>query len=443
MFPRLILPALALAFALPSARAADAPTSWPNDATITALAFAPDGQSLWSVNRDGELTVRAGDGKAEIYRGSLPGGGEARVLKDGSFVFGANDGILTWFEPPQQGQALRVHRRFVGPEARIWKQMEERTGREMAGGKIDEPMSDEMKQLLWKSPYFGAIAVSPDEKRVAYSFLIYSIENSERSQEVIRVWNLETGAAESEQKVEWRGFVVYNRENKSSYTTNASLPADTNRFNVLLAWADAQTLVVARGLALERFDATTGEKLGEWKPLDAPAALARANLLRMPQYAGKSPAELDILLKTAQPQGFDAGAQKLLALSRDGKQLLVFDNESLVTLWDSATGEAHIVVDNAGAESEGSEFVPKAAKFMPFAAEFSPDGTKVAAWERDAILVWSRQGQTMIYAGDQSSGSVALSAKQIAHASGGIEVSTMPYFNEIFGRIMRPDKSLK
>ena len=378
-----------------------------------SLTYAPDEQSLWSLSLAGELTVRAGDGKTVNYQGKVPAFAVLlRVLKDGSFLVGTSDDSLQWFEPPRAGEPLQLRREFDGPEARGLKKR--------ANPRANEPATDEEKRAAIDNLRFNDLVISPDEKRVAYSLsksnvFVGAIIYDTPTKEVIRVWNLASGQVESEHVVKTPTLSV-----KQGGLSDAKLSGPVTFDEISgfpepgtkLAWADDETLVVARGLSLERFDAATGAKRSEWKPADAVKDLGRA---------------------------FDVDAQKLLALSSDGKQLLVLDGAHLLTLWNSQTGEARVLSDDSGVGSGGSEFVPEAAPFVPWKAKFSPDGTKVAAWERDDILVWSLKGQMMVYASDAGSKDVALTNAQIAYASGS-EVSTIPFFMEKVGRIMRADK---
>ena len=374
-----MLAAFALAFALPPARAADAPPpTMTTNGTTASLYFAPDGQSLWSVGRDGELTIGTRDGRSVIFRGLLPRreGGGLQVLKDGSFLLGNAWGELQWFEPPQEGQPLKLRRAFDGPEAKAWQAAR--------AWQRAEPMPTEMMKLGTGSRSFGALAVAPNERRVAYSFDILHhsggaiFSGGAPKQETIRVWNLESGVIESEHIAKSDLFGPPKAEGSTS-PSRAPWHGKPQ-----LAWADAQTLVIARGLALERFDATTGEKASEWKPLDAPQALGRANVLGQDKYLVMSPAEMNILVKTALPFPFDAAKQRLLALSADGKQLIVCDGRKLVTLWNSETGEARILSENAA--------------FVPVAAKFSPDGTRVAAWDGKMVRAWQADESRMAQA---------------------------------------------
>lgn len=412
----LILPALTLCLAVPAAHADDVAASpAPAASRIMSLTYAPDGQSLWSVTRDGQLTIRTRDGKAMIYRGKVDSGVVMlRVLKDGSFLAGTSEDALQWFEPPQAGEPLKLRREFDGPEAR--------GNRKRLNPTLNKSATDEEKMAAVNNLQFNDLAVSPDEKRVAYSLvkslvggaIIYDTP----TQEVIRVWNLASSQVESEHIVttptlSFKGKV--SDEALLGPITLAGLPGSGSK----LAWADDQTLVVARGLSLARFDAATGKLVGEWKPEHAPQALATAGVMRQAKYLGMSPAQLKGIVNSAPPRAFDVGAQQLLALSDDGTQLLVFDGVKLLTLWDSATGEVEIL-------SEGSEFVPWRAKT-------SLDGTKVAAWDNKTIRSWrskSRISATQLSTGlvtippreDAPIWDVALANDRIAFARGTDEI---------------------
>ena len=393
--------ALALLLAARCSHAADVAAVPALDASpITSLTYAPDGKSLWSVNINNQLTVRANDDKAEIYRGKLPAfTSMLRVLKDGSFLAGTSDCALDWFEPPRAGEPLKLRREFDGLEARGIKKR--------ANPALKDTATDEEKMAAINNLRFNDLVVAPDEKRVAYSLLkseMWSgIIYDTPTQEVIRVLNLESGQIESEQIVVMPTLSVPKKGSDTSglSSIHAIRP---DRSATKLAWADAQTLVVARGLSLERFD-MAGKKLSEWKPLDAPQALGRANVLVQEKYLAMSPAELNILVKTAQPLPFDVAAQKIVALSADGTQLVVSDNRKLVTLWNSTTGEARILSENTA--------------FVPFYAHFSPDGARVAAWDTQTVRAWYGKSRMSIPARENAPiWDVALSNERIALARG-------------------------
>lgn len=332
---------------------------------ISSLVYAPDGQSLWSVNLVGELTVRSRDGRTVTCRGTVGWNVVMlRVLKDGSFLAGTSEDALKWFEPPQAGEPLKLRREFDGPEARGRKKMRRR-----------EPATPEEETAAVSNLYFNDLVVSPDRKRVAYSLLksdFYDgIMYDTPTQEVIRVWNLASGRVESEHIVTAATLSV---QKKGSITLGLGSTMPTGLFGTKtkLAWADAQTLVVARGLSLSRLDAATGKLVSAWKPANAPRALATADVMRQAKYLGMLAAQLNLIVKSAQPRALDVEAQRLLALSDDGTQLVVWDGgKKLLTLWDSAAGTAEIL-------SESAAFVRGSAKF-------SPDGTKVAAWDGKAM----------------------------------------------------------
>lgn len=58
---------------------------------INSLFYAPDGQTLWSVDDAGRLVIRARDGITELYRGTIaPGVDGLHILRDSSFIFYIN-----------------------------------------------------------------------------------------------------------------------------------------------------------------------------------------------------------------------------------------------------------------------------------------------------------------------------------------------------------------
>ena len=351
--------------------------------TTTELAFAPGGQTLWSEERAGKLVIRSGDGQTEIYRGSLPrgDGGELRVLKDGSLLRATQLGALQWFEPPKMGQSLRLRRELSAPPAMDWElDGTKPTTAQTAphGARIYEcQFGGQRKMELGDLRSAGVLAVAPDEKRVAVSFTIRlqrdglnSLDSGSPKQEIIRVWNLQNGAVETEQKVLLPGW-------SNDKTEAGEFPFYPAR----LGWASNQTFVVARGLSLARFDAATGKQTGEWQPANAQREFVIADLKRLRKRQSISSVEVNEFIKSAQPRPFDVESQQLMALSDDGTQLVLFDYaESLLTLWDSATGVAQILSDEA--------------RIRPLGVRFSSDGTKVAAWNNWNVSSWSHENRS-------------------------------------------------
>ncbi len=398
------LGALSLLLTMPRAHAADAiATAAPVVSPIDSLFYAPDGQSLWCVSSDDELTIRGSDGKNVRFRGKISRGdidtsrginGGLKVLSDDSFLWCNGWGSLQWFKPPQAGQPLRVRHEFEGREALAWKNQ--------LGGRMPERASSPFKDRGMSS--LSTVAVSPDEKLMAHSFEVFRDRsvasnrlgirdrnvpnNGFDNGTVVRVWNLETWKMESEDSQLW------NRGHSRGDTPTK------------LAWTDAQTLAIARGLGVEVYTATVGEMVNDWTPLDAPKALERAIILRKPENEEKSPAEIEALVAEASEPKFDVGRGKIIALSTDGSQLILWIAEGLVTLWNVETGEAQILSDDAG--------------FEPDSALFSPDGATVTAWSWKEIRVWrgGKSGLSLPMRSGVSIADVALSDDRLAFSAG-------------------------
>ena len=386
------LGALTLLLTMPHAHATDAieipaPTASP----ITSLFYAPDGQSLWCVSSDDELTIRGSDERNVRFRGKISRGdtdtsrgtnGGLKVLDGNSFLWCSGWGSLQWFKPPQKGQPLRLRREFDGREALAWKAQ--------LHGQL--PERNPRFSINWGLSSLSTVAVSPDEKLVAHSFEVfrgYSMSiNGFDNGTVVRVWNLETGKMESEDSQLW------NRGHSRGDTPTK------------LAWTDSQTLTIARGLGVERYTATVGEMVSDWTPLDAPEALERAIILQKPEHEGKSPAEIEALAAAVSEFKFNVGRDKSIALSTDGSQLILWSAERLVTLWNVETGEAQILSDDAD--------------FMPVGAQFSPDGATVTAWTCKEIRVWrgGKSGLALPMRPEALIADVALSNDRLAFSAG-------------------------
>lgn len=387
--------------------------------TTTELVFAPDGQTLWSEEWSGQLVIRSSDGQTEKYRGSLPSrfggemllhkdgslryrgdapdhdGGELRVLKDGSFLRATNAGAVKWFDPPQMGQPLRVRRELAPPPAMDWEaddyQPAKFEGAPQGTRVYRTQFSQQPSGRPGQAPRgtklrsAGALAISPDEARVAVSLIVRlwddqreSLGNEPGRQEITRVWNLQTGAIEMERKVLLPGL----RDGK---VEAGEFPYDP----ACLGWADAQTLVVARGLSLTRFDATTGRQISAWQPANAQREFVTAKLKRLRKRQSISPIEVNEFIKFAQPRPFDVESQQLMALSDDGSQLLLLQwsnlwSKPLLTWWDSATGEAQILSEDRG--------------MTPLKGRISSDGTKVAVWDNWDVWSWRRENRSSPFA---------------------------------------------
>ena len=388
----------------------------PAASPIIALFYAPDGKSLWSATLDRQLAVRANDGDTELYRGKLPASTSMlRVLKDGSLLAGTSDCALDWFEPPRAGEPLKLRREFDGPEARgIRKRL---------NPALKDTATDEEKMAAINNLQFNDLVVAPDEKRVAYSLVkgpdMAPIIYDTPTQEVIRVLNLESGQIESEQIVVRPTLSVANIKSDDELLGPITLDGSPG---AKLAWADNKTLVVARGLTIARFD-MAGKKLSEWKPANAAETLTRAAALRGTLLSPIAPAARETLIKSWQGRALNPDLQKALALSPDGTQLLATDDsqQGLLTLWNSATGEARILNDWTS--------------FIPGKAKFSPDGTRVAAWDSTLVRSWSGKSE-MSYPARENAPiwDIALKDENIAIGNNAGEVRSFAFGSEMGGK---------
>ena len=423
---------------------------------ITSLIYAPNEQ-LWSVDAARQLVIRASDGVTELYRGTLPPNNtrQIQVLRDGSFI--VSNGTPQWFERPQKGQPLKLRRAFETLRKKVEKPVADWTRKEFT--------SRELLQLTLRSMPVVELAVSPDEKRVAEA---YKAETSHRFRsnagnivdfsadsrvDVIRVWNLESGELESTREL-WQ-------TNRLQWDLPVQMGWDNGNTSVY------KTLIVARGLSVQRFDVTTGAFVSEWKPRDAPDILARALNIqserdeylmwtRPVRYLPKrilpsakvdaTPAEVfneagENPVTPIQPKpqvtlgwlgkewmaSFNVAEQRLLALSDDGKLLLAFDGAGLLTLWETTTGRAQILGEFPG--------------FTPSGASVSFEGRIVAAWNGDVARVWrdqseltprsERHDRAVTTLTGLQYGQIALSDKlwetQVAVAKGADRVLVFPY----------------
>lgn len=411
----LILPALLLLPIAPHACADDAPTTT-TEKTVTSLTYGPDGQSLWSVDRAGQLTIRASDGVTELYSGAIPlddyGFGELKVLQDGSFVVGTNGGVMRWFEPPQKEQPIELRREFKGMELQDWE-------RDLVGV-IQGPLPDWLHRWRDGIRSFGDMAVSPDGTRVIYSYLTSFRPGSAPSQAVVRVWYLQKGSGIAPQFLVRSEQTIKLPDSDDNVWGTGDLKAlpfsgsTMYRFNPHLAWLDNEAFVIGQGLWAQAYSAQAEKLLGGWRPTNAPEDLVRADLKRQKKYLTMSPVEVNEFVKFARRREFEVAAQRLLALSPDGNRLLVWDDKQLLTLWDIKTGEAQV------------QILSDSAEFVPWGAEFSPDGETVAAWDGKTFHAWRGQSDLMVNL-IQPFDAVALLGDQVALVRAGDEIRFLSF----------------
>lgn len=323
-------------------------------APVPALAYSPDGTLLLSLDERGELLQRDARTGAIRYRGATGAVGacELHVLADGSLLVGQDFGSATLYEKPVEGKAL-APRHFFN---------QEEVGR----------------QVLANPPTFYALklaqlAISPGEKLLAMVTVETAAKAGATSREPgaktarIRVWSLAEGSLVRE-------------------VTSLSADAGTPR----LAWSDAQTLAVALpGVALQRFDATSGALKSEWKPpaeaasKPDPARTAAESERRMRQL----PPALQERMRNRPPraaanQAATFGA--LQGLSGDGNLLLAATPNGL-QLWDTRDNSNHILErsERLGAGDD---------------AVFSRDGSLVAMRAAGGFWLWKSDGSQVGWA---------------------------------------------
>ena len=327
-----------------------------HSAPISALTYAPNGKTVWSVDKTGELLIRSRDGKTTLFRFQLSDEARGlRVLSDGSFLVGQKLGMVLHYGAPQTGKPLDLKRTFE---------------------------KDAGVQLLSNpSPFYalelGNWALSPDEKTLAIFTLETAREPDGTSKRGkagqvsahLRFWDLER------EKEPVESVLI----NQGKPKIGRSLP-----FNPLLAWRDSQTLVVANEVSTQSFNAQSGAQTAEWTPrADAatpvdPAAdeaEQRHRITLLPE-AMQDRALRALERRLAQKPDPNAAPDlgELQGLSPDGTFLLASTRAGL-QLWNTR--------DNSVAMLEGT------ARLRVDEAAFSPDGQWVAARYGGALRSWN------------------------------------------------------
>ncbi len=305
-------------------------------APVVAIAFSPDGTLLYSLDESGELRARdLQNGKSRFRGAPAPGAAKLRVLAGGSLLVGLSNGGVQLVGKPVQGQPLAVKHFYVG----------------------DKPMPRDEANPLPLITLDGFV-VSPDGTRLAVQTLeTEQIKDGSRPKPGaktarVRVWKL----SDDQTPLEIGTF-----------------PADKGAPQ--LAWSEAQTLVVATSdVSLQRFDATSGAKTGEWKPPAGAAPKAdpekeeaefQRRLQRMPERMRERALEAHERAKERAAQNpTDPNAApdfgRAVGLSSDGKFVLAASRAGVVW-WNT--------LDNTSRVLEKSERLGTLSS-----AQFSPDG---------------------------------------------------------------------
>lgn len=353
---------LALALSAPIARAAVVqdpaqPAALPDlghSAPVSALTYAPDGKTVWSVDQTGELLVRSRDAKTTLLRGQiLPDAQDLRVLRDGSFLVGQKLGAVALYAKI----GSEIARSFAGPEVAA----------QTVKGQF--PPLYNLVLCDW--------ALSPDEQHLAIANIEVARKDEDKnrfsagqSSVRVRVWNLQSGQIESE----IAPIVKPEAKPRAPYI----------RFMPHLGWADDNHLVVATEVSTSTFDARTGEKSGQWNPSDAAAPVVdeAAEAEKSRQRIEKLPPAMQPRAREALERRLARGAKApdaapdfgaLEGLSRDGRWL-VSSTRAGLQLWDTRANTA-LALEDSGRSTVGG-------------IAFSPDGSLVAERDRSALSVW-------------------------------------------------------
>lgn len=325
-------------------------------APLAALAYSTDGTLLYSVDTEGELMEREVQTSAVRSRFGLSGPvSKLRVLSDGSLLVGQGMGVVTRYAKPAAGKPWLSRISFNQDEA----------GRQLQAN----PPKFYQLQL-------GDFVVSPDEKWLALETIetAYQSESPATSRATrrqpgaktarIRIWNLESGAL-------GRELIAF--------------PADrgTPRF----VWSDNATLTVALPeVALQRFNALSGELKSEWKP---PAdAATRADpaqeAAEMDRRQRLLPDAVRERLRNRPPRPRPTAPEEpasfgtLQGISKDGKWLLAATRGGL-QLWDVENSTSRIL--------ERSERLPAGQD-----AQFSSDSGLLALRNAGGFWLWKTDG---------------------------------------------------
>lgn len=222
-------------------------TSSLNAKTIVSLAYAPDGQTLWSLNKTDDLQIWLLANEQLVFESKLPRGmRELRVMQDGSLLVRSSEGDLFWYEQPQPGQPLKVKREFIRPEpfasSKRWLALVARL----------KPSEQKAMMGHWTSSDYngGDMAVAPDEKRVAVSTVFNSVQGSSGvivglgDLALVNIWNLESGAMESQTRLH-RPMQFITAEEIAAMPNRVNAPSLP--FRPTLTWNKAGTLQIRSG----------------------------------------------------------------------------------------------------------------------------------------------------------------------------------------------------
>ena len=132
--------------------------------TTVSMAYAPNGKTLWTLNRTDDLQIWSLDDERILFAGKLPRGmRELRVMTDGSLLVRSTEGDLFWYEQPRQGEPLQMKREFIRSEpfkpSKRWLDMLARLKPSERKAMMGHSTSADYNE--------GELSISPDEKRVA------------------------------------------------------------------------------------------------------------------------------------------------------------------------------------------------------------------------------------------------------------------------------------
>ena len=231
-----------------------------NAKTMVSVAYAPDGKTLWLLNRTDDLQIWSLDDERILFAGKFPRVmRELRVMTDGSLLVRSTEGDLFWYEQPQPGQPLQMKREFIRPEpfkpSKRWLDM-------LARLKPSERKA--MTGHSTSAEYDGGeLAISPDEKRVAVSTVF---DNNQGRGAVgwnigdlalVHVWNLESGKMESQTRLSRAALTAEQSDAPPDWVSAPRPP-----FRPTLAWNKTGDLkITSRGLSITPTLVSDGENL--------------------------------------------------------------------------------------------------------------------------------------------------------------------------------------